>query len=161
MSRSNPKFVRLASFVRSDRASHTVFPPESETFSALELVPLEKVRVVIIGQDPYHGKGQGHGLAFSVRRGVTPPPSLKNIFKEIISDVGGTNPTHGDLTFWAMQGVLMLNSVLTVRERQAFSHAKKGWEDLTDEIIRVLDRYSGQKKGLVFMLWGNPAAKKV
>eukprot|EP00521_Asterionellopsis_glacialis_P017856 CAMPEP_0195303832 /NCGR_PEP_ID=MMETSP0707-20130614/33431_1 /TAXON_ID=33640 /ORGANISM="Asterionellopsis glacialis, Strain CCMP134" /LENGTH=523 /DNA_ID=CAMNT_0040367489 /DNA_START=15 /DNA_END=1586 /DNA_ORIENTATION=+ len=151
-------FGDLSSFLATERSrGATIYPPERDIFSALNLCPLDNVKVVIVGQDPYHGPGQGHGLAFSVQRGVTPPPSLKNIFKEAAQDVGIDPPQHGCLTCWEEQGVLLLNSVLTVREREANSHSKQGWEDFTDGIIKILN---DEKEGLVFLLWGNPAAKK-
>jgi uracil-DNA glycosylase len=126
-------------------------------FSALNKCPFEDVKVVIIGQDPYHGHGQGHGLAFSVQEGVNPPPSLKNIFKELESDVGIDHPSHGNLECWATQGILLLNTVLTVRRGEANSHSKMGWEDCSDEIVEALNE---KRDGLVFLLWGAPAAKK-
>lgn len=159
----NGKFSQLAKFVSTERMSKNkqVFPPPCDTFTALNLVPLHKVKVVIVGQDPYHGVGQGHGLAFSVRKGVKIPPSLRNIYKELVNNNDGIMPTHGYLERWARQGVLMLNAVLTVRKGEAFSHAKRGWEDFTDEIIRLLFTHrSKDSPGLVFLLWGKPAAKK-
>lgn len=144
-----------------------MYPPPEDTFSSLNYVPLGKVRIVIVGQDPYHQPNQGHGLAFSVRKGVQIPPSLRNIFKELTNDkrvdtFPSKKPSHGYLERWALQGVLMLNNVLTVRKGEANSHAKKGWEEFTDEIIRVLDRNSQREgmKGLVFLLWGKPASSK-
>ena len=134
-----------------------VYPPVKDIFSALNLCPLDDVRVVIVGQDPYHQPGQGHGLAFSVRKGVKPPPSLRNIFKEAMEDVAIDPPAHGNLEGWAGQGVLLLNTVLTVRRGEANSHAKLGWEDFTDLIINKINE---EKKGVVFLLWGGPAAKK-
>ena len=155
---SSDKFADLANFVQSERASGVeIYPPEDEVFSALNLCPLDKVKVVIVGQDPYHGPGQGHGLAFSVKPGVRPPPSLQNVFREAIADVGIEPPRNGYLKRWAEQGVLCLNSVLTVQRGQANSHAKKGWEEFTDEIINKLN---ADKEGLVFLLWGGPAQKK-
>eukprot|EP00568_Trieres_chinensis_P005165 CAMPEP_0183300134 /NCGR_PEP_ID=MMETSP0160_2-20130417/6663_1 /TAXON_ID=2839 ORGANISM="Odontella Sinensis, Strain Grunow 1884" /NCGR_SAMPLE_ID=MMETSP0160_2 /ASSEMBLY_ACC=CAM_ASM_000250 /LENGTH=252 /DNA_ID=CAMNT_0025462501 /DNA_START=46 /DNA_END=801 /DNA_ORIENTATION=- len=143
---SSPKFARLAEFVKSERArGKTVYPPPEDVFSALNLTPLDSVRVVLVGQDPYHGPNQGHGLAFSVRKGVAIPPSLRNIYKELANDPDidfAGKPTHGYLERWARQGVLMLNSVLTVRRGEANSHAKKGWEDFTDEVVRILHRQS-------------------
>jgi uracil-DNA glycosylase len=151
-------FQKLASFLEAERRlGATIFPPEELIFSALDLCPFQGVRVVIVGQDPYHGVGQGHGLAFSVRKGVKPPPSLNNIFREAMDDVGIEAPRHGNLEYWAKQGVLLLNTVLTVRQGEANSHANRGWEDFTDAIIQKLD---SQSTGLVFLLWGNPAAKK-
>eukprot|EP00563_Minutocellus_polymorphus_P009469 CAMPEP_0181023782 /NCGR_PEP_ID=MMETSP1070-20121207/2225_1 /TAXON_ID=265543 /ORGANISM="Minutocellus polymorphus, Strain NH13" /LENGTH=704 /DNA_ID=CAMNT_0023100801 /DNA_START=202 /DNA_END=2316 /DNA_ORIENTATION=+ len=155
---SSPNFADLADFVRSERESGVeIYPPENEVFSALNLCPLDKVKVVIVGQDPYHGPGQGHGLAFSVKPGVRPPPSLQNVFREATDDVGIEAPRYGYLKSWAEQGVLCLNSVLTVRRGQANSHARKGWEQFTDEIINTLNT---DKEGLVFLLWGGPAQKK-
>lgn len=151
-------FGHLAEFLHQETLSgETVFPPHEDLFSAMNLCSLEKVKVVIVGQDPYHGPGQGHGLAFSVKKSVPPPPSLKNIFKEAIDDVNIDPPTHGNLEAWAEQGVLMLNSVLTVRQGEANSHSRKGWEQFTDYVIQYLN---SEKKGLVFLLFGNPAQKK-
>ena len=152
------EFRDLALFIENERTQGAViYPPEDEVFAALNLCPLDDVKVVIVGQDPYHGPGQGHGLAFSVRPGVRPPPSLKNIFKEAQADVGIDLPTNGYLTCWADQGVLLLNTVLTVRAGEANSHAKQGWEVFTDTIIDTLNE---RKEGLVFLLWGNPAQHK-
>lgn len=160
---SSPQFASLAKFVASERKSKTIYPPPNDTFSAMNLTPLSEVKVVVVGQDPYHGPGQGHGLAFSVQHGMAIPPSLRNIYKELLNDDAvpdfSTKPTHGYLERWARQGVLMLNSVLTVRKSDANSHAKKGWENFTDEVIRAVDRESGPK-GVVFLLWGKPASKK-
>lgn len=151
------------------RLSATVYPPPEDVFSALMLTPMDKVKVVIVGQDPYHGPDQGHGLCFSVRKGIQVPPSLKNIYKELKNDPAidfprnnGPMPAHGYLEHWARQGVLMLNAVLTVRRGEANSHKNKGWEDVTDEILRVLARdRKARGKGLVYLLWGKPAAKKI
>mmetsp|Transcript_26570 Transcript_26570/g.59021 ORF Transcript_26570/g.59021 Transcript_26570/m.59021 type:complete len:726 (-) Transcript_26570:254-2431(-) len=155
---SSASFEQLSQFVKSERESGiAVYPPEDEVFSALNLCPLDSVKVVICGQDPYFGPNQGHGMAFSVKPGVRPPPSLQNIYKEVIEDVGIEPPQHGFLKSWAEQGVLLLNSVLTVRRGEANSHAGRGWEDFTDEVINVLNE---QKEGLVFLLWGGPAQKK-
>ena len=154
---ASPSFRKLAAFLDDERsAGTTIYPPQEDTFAALNLCPLDKVKVVIVGQDPYHGQGQGHGLAFSVRTGVRVPPSLVNIFKEACQDVGISMPRSGCLTCWAEQGVLLLNSVLTVREGEANSHAKQGWEEFTNTVI---DTLSNEKADLVFLLWGNPAAK--
>ena len=140
------------------QANKTIYPAQSEVYAALNTTPFDQVRVVILGQDPYHGPGQAHGLSFSVPDGVRPPPSLKNIYKEIVSDLGAlTTPQSGNLTSWAEQGVLLLNSVLTVEAHQAASHQGRGWEQFTDRIIEVL---SEQREGLVFMLWGSYAQKK-
>lgn len=149
----------LQSFLASERASGAaICPPEECVFYALERTSFADTRVVIIGQDPYHGPGQAHGLSFSVREGVKIPPSLRNIYKEIARDYGFAPPAHGDLTRWADQGVLLLNATLTVRLGQAGSHQNKGWEDYTDAIIRALNAHHPQR--LVFMLWGMFAQKK-
>lgn len=153
-----PYMQELLSFLEKEKASgKTIFPPEDKIFEALRLTPFENVKVVILGQDPYHGKGQAHGLAFSVRPGVKPPPSLVNIFKELNADLGLGIPESGCLEAWAREGVLLLNTVLTVEEGKAGSHHKKGWEQFTDKIIDVLNH---EKKHLVFILWGSPAQKK-
>lgn len=143
-----------------------MYPPESDTFSALNWTPLQKVKVVIVGQDPYHGPRQAHGLSFSVHKGEKIPPSLRNIYKELVNDKEIANftrpPTHGYLERWAQQGVLMLNAVLTVRQSEAHSHKKRGWEDFTDEILKAVDRRSKTEgTGVVFLLWGKPATEKV
>lgn len=147
-------------FVSGCRKSHTVFPPPQHTFAALNWTPLDRVKVVIVGQDPYHGPQQAHGLCFSVHKGQRTPPSLRNIYKELLEDPKIENfqsiPQHGYLERWAQQGVLMINAVLTVRKGEANSHQKKGWEELTDQIVRLC----GKKKGVVFLLWGKPATKK-
>lgn len=148
----------LKEFLASEKAAgKTIYPKGSEWFSALDLTPLDKVRVVILGQDPYHGPGQAHGLCFSVPPGVRPPPSLVNIYKELESDLGLARPHHGFLEHWAEQGVLMLNSVLTVEMAKAASHSKKGWERFTDAVIRLVD---AKPEPVVFMLWGAYAQKK-
>jgi len=134
-----------------------IYPPSEDCFKALDLVDIKNVKVVILGQDPYHGPGQAHGLSFSVRDGVRFPPSLKNIFKELNSDLGKPIPESGDLTHWAQQGVLLLNSVLTVEEGKAASHQGKGWEQLTDKIIEIVNR---ECPHVVFILWGAYAQKK-
>jgi uracil-DNA glycosylase len=152
------EMFELTDFLRKETERNAiVYPPEPEIFAALNLCPLQDVKVVIVGQDPYHGPGQSHGLSFSVRRGIRPPPSLQNIFLEAQSDVGICKPNHGDLTCWVQQGVLLLNSVLTVRAGEANSHSKKGWEVITDAIIKTLNE---ERNGLVFLLWGNPAHLK-
>lgn len=153
-----PYYLALQAFVDGERAAHTVYPPEREVFSALKLTPYASTRVLILGQDPYHDEGQAHGLAFSVRPGVTPPPSLRNIFRELRDDVGFTIPNNGYLVPWAEQGVLLLNAVLTVRAHQPGSHQGKGWEVFTDAAIRAL---SERDTPLVFVLWGNYARKKL
>lgn len=150
-------FVRLTDFVRSEYGTTTVYPPGKLIFNAFNLCPYDKVKVVIIGQDPYHGPGQAHGLCFSVNDGVPFPPSLQNIFKEIHDDLGSPMPTSGNLTRWAEQGVLLLNATLTVRAHQAGSHQRKGWEEFTDAAIRVL---AEGREHLVFILWGAYAQKK-
>ncbi|QIZ77531.1 uracil-DNA glycosylase [Ferrimonas lipolytica] len=135
-----------------------IYPPQQQIFAAFEHTPLAKVKVVILGQDPYHGAGQAHGLSFSVEPGIKVPPSLVNIYKELAQDIDGfTIPSHGDLRHWAEQGVLLLNTVLTVEQGKAHSHAKIGWEQFTDEVIRNL---ASEREGLVFMLWGSHAQKK-
>mmetsp|Transcript_42845 Transcript_42845/g.84169 ORF Transcript_42845/g.84169 Transcript_42845/m.84169 type:complete len:643 (-) Transcript_42845:111-2039(-) len=154
---SSPPFSHLATFVASERALGPVFPPESDTFSALDACPPRDVRVVILGQDPYHGPGQAHGYAFSVKRGTAVPPSLRNIFKEAAADEGIEVPRHGNLEGWAAQGVLLLNSVLTVPRGRASAHAGKGWEYFTDAVVRVLN---AQESRIVFLLWGKAAEKK-
>ena len=144
-------FIRLTEFVRAEYHSTTIYPPGRFIFNAFNLCPFHKTKVVIIGQDPYHGPGQAHGLCFSVNDGVPFPPSLQNIFKEILSDLGTPIPTSGNLTRWANQGVLLLNATLTVRAHQAGSHQRKGWEEFTDAAIRIL---AEQQENLVFILWG-------
>ena len=152
-----PYMQRLRDFLMKEKAKNKViYPPNKKTFSCLNLSPLDSTKVVIIGQDPYHGKGQANGLAFAVEQGVKIPPSLKNIYKEIELDLGDISPSHGDLTFLAKQGVLLLNSVLTVEKGNPASHSGKGWEKFTDKIISILNT----KDDLVFMLWGNYAQKK-
>lgn len=155
---SLPYMVSLKQFLKEQYAEKKViYPRASEYFAALDLTPFEQVKVVILGQDPYHGPNQAHGLCFSVRQGVTPPPSLVNIYKELKSDLGLTPPKHGCLEAWAKQGVLLLNSVLTVERGRAGSHAGKGWETFTDSVIAILAR---ERQGLAFLLWGNYAQKK-
>jgi uracil-DNA glycosylase len=143
--------------LREKAAGKKIYPKGAEYFRALDLTPLDRVRVVILGQDPYHGPGQAHGLCFSVPPGVRPPPSLVNIYKELESDLGITRPDHGFLEHWAKQGVLLLNSVLTVEMAQAASHRGKGWEQFTDAIVRLI---AGKPDPVVFMLWGSYAQKK-
>lgn len=152
-----PYFKELTDFVRDEYARGTVYPAGRNIFNAFDLCPFDKVKVVIIGQDPYHEPGQAHGLCFSVQDGVQFPPSLRNIFKEISDDLGKPVPVSGDLTRWARQGVLLLNATLTVRAGQAGSHQGHGWEEFTDAVIRELN--SG-RDGLVFILWGGYAKKK-
>jgi uracil-DNA glycosylase len=150
-------FKKLTEFVKSEYSSKVCFPPASKIFDAFEITPFEKVKVVILGQDPYHGPNQAIGLCFSVQNGVRNPPSLQNIYKEIQSDLGRPSITNGDLTEWANQGVFLLNSVLSVESGKAASHAAKGWENFTDAIIKKL---SDGKENLVFILWGSYAQKK-
>lgn len=152
-----PYFKELTEFVRGEYLSVTVFPPPRFIFHAFELCPFDKVKVVILGQDPYHGDGQAHGLSFSVPDGVSLPPSLKNIYIEIVNDMGGKVPRHGNLEHWATQGVLLLNATLTVRAHSPASHQGKGWEVFTDAVIKTL---SDKKEHLVFILWGNYAKQK-
>ena len=155
---STSSFSRLVSFVSNERAKKKIYPPEDEVFSAFNLTPFSTIKVVIVGQDPYHGPNQGHGLSFSVKPGVAIPPSLRNIYKEAMSDGSlSRKPNHGYLKSWAEQGVFMLNSVLTVRGGEANSHQKRGWEEFTDSVIRAVSR---ERSGVVFMLWGKPAQKK-
>jgi uracil-DNA glycosylase len=150
-------FIKLKDFLADDKSKHKLFPVGSQIFEAFNLTPYDKVKVVILGQDPYHGAGQAHGLSFSVPDGVKPPPSLANIFKELKTDIGMEIPKTGNLTPWAKQGVLLLNATLTVRESQAGSHQNKGWELFTDAVIKKL---SDEKTGLIFLLWGNYAKQK-
>ncbi|MBP7731361.1 MAG: uracil-DNA glycosylase [Bacteroidales bacterium] len=150
-------FIELTEFIREEYRTKTIYPPGSLIFNAFNLCPFDKVKAVIIGQDPYHGPGQAHGLCFSVRDGVPLPPSLINIFKEIELDLGIPFPSSGNLERWARQGVLLLNAILTVRENQAGSHQGRGWEQFTDAAIRILNN---EKNNLVFFLWGAYAQKK-
>lgn len=150
-------FANLAAFVRQAYHSATIYPPAGKIFSAFDLTPFDKVKVVIIGQDPYHGPGQANGLAFSVDKGVAIPRSLTNIFKEVNADTGAPIPADGDLSRWARQGVLMLNATLTVEAHSAGSHQGRGWEEFTDTVIETLNR---RRDGLVFILWGSYAARK-
>ncbi len=150
-------FIDLTQFVRQEYFHHQCFPPGKLVFNAFNLCPFDKVKVVIIGQDPYHEMGQAMGLSFSVPQGVVMPPSLINIFKEIEMDLGTPMPANGDLTRWAKQGVLLLNATLTVRAHQAGSHQRKGWEEFTDAAIRAL---SAERSNLVFILWGGYARSK-
>ena len=147
----------LQAFVQKRRDEVRVFPEEKNVFNALELTPFESVKVVILGQDPYHGFGQAHGLSFSVQKGTPLPPSLKNIYKELQEDIGGELPTEGDLSHWAKQGVLLLNTVLTVEEGNANSHKGMGWERLTNRLIESLNEL---KHPVIFILWGKPAQDK-
>lgn len=153
-----PYMQELRVFLKNEiDAGKTLYPKPSEWFSAFEHTPFEKVKVVILGQDPYHGPGQAHGLCFSVKPGVPPPPSLVNIYKEMKADLGITQPKHGYLMSWADQGVLLLNSVLTVRDGQPASHQKKGWERFTDKAVHLLNE---KRENIVFVLWGAYAQKK-
>lgn len=150
-------YQELLAFVQKRREEVSVFPEEKNVFRALELTPFESVKVVILGQDPYHGFGQAHGLSFSVQKGIPLPPSLKNIYKELQEDIGGELPTEGDLTHWAKKGVLLLNTVLTVEEGNANSHKGMGWERLTNRLIESLNEL---KHPVIFILWGKPAQDK-
>ena len=152
-----PYYRQLFEFVKNEYNTTVVFPPADDIFNAFHLTPLSKVKVVILGQDPYHNNGQAHGLSFSVQKGVDIPPSLVNIYKELHDDLGCTIPSHGCLTKWAEQGVLMLNTVLTVRAHQANSHRGIGWEEFTDAAILALN---SQDRPIVFILWGAPAQRK-
>ncbi|MCR5312370.1 MAG: uracil-DNA glycosylase [Bacteroidaceae bacterium] len=152
-----PYFENLIKFVKDEYSKFTVYPPGHLIFNAFNLCPFEKVKVVLIGQDPYHEPGQAHGLCFSVNDGVQFPPSLNNIFKEIKDDIGSDIPASGNLTRWAEQGVLLLNATLTVREHAAGSHQKHGWEEFTDSVIRHI---SINREGIVFILWGSYAQSK-
>ena len=154
---TKPYFQQLAEFVKQEYQTQTVYPPGKEIFKAFDACDFENVKVVIIGQDPYHGPGQANGLCFSVRDGIRMPPSLVNIFKEIQKDLGKPIPASGDLERWAKQGVLLLNATLTVRAATAGSHQNKGWESFTDAVIQKI---SSEKKDVVFMLWGAYAQKK-
>jgi len=154
---AKPYWAELQQFVAGERATQTVYPPPNEVFAALHLTPFSLVKVLILGQDPYHGPNQAHGLCFSVRPDVPVPPSLQNIHKELESDLGIPAPDHGNLEAWARQGVLLLNATLTVRARSAASHQKKGWETFTDQVIRAVN---GKPERVVFILWGSSARRK-
>ncbi len=154
---SKPYFESLIAFVKEEYQNSEVFPPGSKIFNAFNHCPINQVKVVILGQDPYHGPGQANGLCFSVAKGVKSPPSLQNIFKELQADVGVAQPNHGDLSSWCTQGVFLLNATLTVRARTAGSHQNKGWEEFTDAVIRELNN---RREGLVYILWGAYAQKK-
>ncbi|MBY0516961.1 MAG: uracil-DNA glycosylase [Bacteriovoracaceae bacterium] len=154
----HPELKSLEAFIHSElKEGQTIYPETQDIFNALNMTPFDQVKVVILGQDPYHGAGQAHGLSFSVKAGVKLPPSLKNIFKELQEDVAISPPLNGDLTKWAQQGVLLLNNVLTVRDGKPGSHHGKGWEEFTDLIIKELN---AKRENLVFILWGAPAQKK-
>jgi uracil-DNA glycosylase len=152
-----PWFHALEAFVDAERQQSTVYPPEEDVFNAFKATPYEDVKVLLLGQDPYHGPGQAHGMCFSVRPGVKPPPSLVNMYKELRDDLGCTIPKHGHLVSWAEQGVMLLNAVLTVRAGEPTSHANKGWETFTDAVIRTLNE---RERPVVFLLWGGYAQKK-
>jgi uracil-DNA glycosylase len=152
-----PYFKDLCAFVEKERAEHTVYPPAEDVFNAFKATPYDKVKVLLLGQDPYHGPGQAHGMCFSVRPGVRPPPSLVNMFRELHDDLGCKVPNHGNLEAWARHGVLLLNAVLTVQAGQPNSHKNQGWEQFTDAVIKALD---ARPKPVVFALWGAYAQKK-
>ncbi|KAJ6656660.1 hypothetical protein lerEdw1_003547 [Lerista edwardsae] len=155
---NKPYFAQLMAFVAGERKRYTVFPPPHQVFTWTQMCDIRDVKVVILGQDPYHGPGQAHGLCFSVQKPVPPPPSLENIYKELATDIEGFSPPgHGDLTGWAKQGVLLLNAVLTVRAHQATSHKERGWEEFTDAVVAWLNK---NLDGVVFMLWGAYAQRK-
>ena len=153
----SPYFSELKAFLVEEKKKYTIYPPGRLIFNAFQRTPYDRVKVVILGQDPYHGRGQAHGLCFSVPQGFPPPPSLVNIFKELQSDLGIPVPTHGNLEKWADQGVLLINATLTVRDSQAGSHQKKGWETFTNRVIKNLSEH---KNGIVFLLWGRYAQAK-
>jgi uracil-DNA glycosylase len=157
--RAQPYFQQLTAFVDGERnRGKVIYPAEVDVFNAFDMTPLERVRVVLIGQDPYHGPNQAHGLCFSVKRGIKPPPSLANMYKELATDIPGFQiPAHGDLSAWASQGILMLNTVLTVEQGKAHSHAKAGWEVFT---TAVLQRLNLQTQPIIFVLWGSHAINK-
>ncbi|WP_318616934.1 uracil-DNA glycosylase [Sporosarcina sp. YIM B06819] len=154
---AKPYYIKLCKFLEKEYVEQTIYPQMDDLWTAFKWTPFNEVKVVILGQDPYHGPGQAHGLSFSVQPGVKIPPSLRNMFKELSSDIGCEIPESGTLTGWARQGVLMLNTVLTVQQGQAHSHRKQGWETFTDEVIR---RLSERDKPIVFILWGRPAQDK-
>jgi len=154
---SHSYMEELKAFLIEEKKTHTIYPPGSRIFNAFNSTPFESVKAVILGQDPYHGTGQAHGLSFSVQQGIALPPSLQNIFKELVDDIGCPYPKSGDLSHWAEEGVLLLNTLLTVRSGEPFSHKERGWERFTDQVIRTL---SERREHLVFILWGAPAGKK-
>jgi len=154
---SRPYYEQLQAFVAQERAEHPVYPPEEDVFNAFKLAPYDQVKVLLLGQDPYHGTGQAHGLCFSVKPGVKPPPSLANMFRELKTDLGCKIPNNGDLVPWAEQGVMLLNAVLTVRAHEANSHKDQGWEKFTDAAIMALNE---RPEPVVFALWGAYAQKK-
>jgi uracil-DNA glycosylase len=153
-----PYFQQLKEFVDEERSAHTVYPPEGDVFNAFKLTPYHQVKVLLLGQDPYHDEGQAHGLCFSVKLGTRPPPSLVNIFKELHNDLGCKVPNNGYLVPWAEQGVMLLNAVLTVRAHKPTSHKNQGWETFTDAVIRALN---DRAKPVVFLLWGAYSQKKI
>ncbi len=153
-----PYYLRLRSFLKEQYQTKTIFPPMEDIYNALHYTPFSTVKVAILGQDPYHGPNQAHGFSFSVKKGVPQPPSLKNIFKELANDLGYSIPTHGDLTKWTKQGVLLLNTVLTVEQGKAHAHREQGWEQLTDTIIQTLNL---KKEPIVYILWGKVAQQKI
>ncbi|MEA5551409.1 uracil-DNA glycosylase [Anabaena cylindrica UHCC 0172] len=155
---TKPYFDKLQAFLVEDSLSHNIYPPEKDVFSAFELTPYEEVNVLLLGQDPYHNENQAHGLCFSVKPGIKPPPSLMNIFKELKADVGLDIPNHGYLVQWAKQGILMLNAVLTVRAHTPNSHKNKGWETFTDAVINKVNE---KPESVIFVLWGGYAQKKL
>jgi uracil-DNA glycosylase len=154
---NSKSYLSLREFLKEEYTKHTVYPDMFDIFNSLKLVPIDKIKVVILGQDPYHEPNEAMGLSFSVKNGVKIPPSLVNIYKEITAETGEVMPTHGDLTGWANQGVLLLNSLLTVRAHKAFSHKGKGWEEFTDGVIKKVNALTN---GVVFMLWGSASRSK-
>lgn len=154
---AHPYMEELKAFLIEEKKNYSIFPHGNHIFNAFNSTPFENVKVVILGQDPYHGAGQAHGLSFSVQHGVPLPPSLQNIFKELVSDIGCEYPKSGDLSHWAQEGVLLLNTLLTVRSGEPFSHKERGWERFTDQVIRTLNE---EREHIVFILWGAPAGKK-
>lgn len=154
---AHPYMDALKAFLLEEKKDHTIYPRGNHIFNAFNTTPFDKVKAVILGQDPYHGPNQAHGLSFSVQEGIPLPPSLQNIFKELVDDIGCDFPRSGDLSRWAEQGVLLLNTLLTVRAGEAFSHKDRGWERFTDQVISTLSR---ERENIVFILWGAPAGKK-
>lgn len=151
-------FSSLNNFLIEEKKTYTIYPKSEDVFSAFNICSFDSTKVVLIGQDPYHRAGQAHGLSFSVPEGIKPPPSLRNIFKELHADVNFRSPSHGNLITWAQQGILLLNSTLTVRNKKAASHQNKGWEKFTDSVIRIISK---KKEGVIFLLWGKSAQKKI
>ena len=154
---NSPEYLNLREFLKSEYSTHTIYPSMYDIFNSMKITPFKDVKVVLLGQDPYHNEGQAMGLSFSVPKGIDKPPSLVNMFKELVSETGCTTPNSGDLTGWAKQGVLLLNTVLTVRAHQANSHKGRGWEKFTDSIIKKI---SDKKDNVVFLLWGGNARSK-